>query len=99
MIKHFTENGNVSLAGALVSGAVAGIGFWAFIYPIDYIKTVVQSDPLIEPKFRGSIHCAKEEMKKGYNVFFRGFGIMMARAIVANAAGFLCFEMGKKMLY
>jgi solute carrier family 25 carnitine/acylcarnitine transporter 20/29 len=99
LIKNFTHNGNVSLLGSLVAGACAGIGFWSFIYPVDYIKTLVQADSLDKPNFKGSWHCAREEVKKGYSVFFRGFGIMMARAAVVNSFGFLCFEVGKKIVY
>jgi solute carrier family 25 carnitine/acylcarnitine transporter 20/29 len=99
VIKRFTENGKVNLAGSLVAGACAGIGFWAFIYPVDYIKTLLQGDSLTKPVYNGMTHCAREEMKKGYEVFFRGFGIMMARACVVNAFGFLCFEVGKKIVY
>lgn len=99
VIKNFTHQGKVNLAGSLVAGACAGIGFWAFIYPVDYIKTLLQCDSLEKPNYRGSLHCAAEEAKKGYQVFFRGFGIMMVRACVANAFGFLCFEVGKKIVY
>lgn len=58
LIKNFTHNGNVNLWGSLLAGGFAGLGFWAFIYPIDYIKTVIQADSLTQPKFRGSWHCA-----------------------------------------
>lgn len=99
VIKRFTKNGKVELAGSLVAGACAGIGFWAFIYPVDYVKTLLQGDSLSKPAYNGMTHCAREELKKGYEVFFRGFGIMMARACVVNAFGFLCFEVGKKIVY
>lgn len=85
--------------GSLLSGSIAGFGYWFFIYPIDYVKTVVQADSLTNPQFRGAIHCAREEAKKGAKVFSTGLGIMMVRAVVANAVGFMCFEMGKKIVY
>jgi len=66
VIKRFTHNGKVDLAGSLLAGACAGIGFWAFIYPVDYVKTLLQGDSLTKPVFRGPLHCAAEEMKKGY---------------------------------
>jgi hypothetical protein len=59
MIRNFTHDGKVNLVGSLISGACAGIGFWAFIYPIDYIKTLLQGDSLSKPQYRGSIHCAQ----------------------------------------
>jgi len=60
LIRHFTHNGVVSLAGSLLAGGCAGIGFWIFIYPIDYVKTLVQADSLTKPQYRGSWHCATE---------------------------------------
>lgn len=46
LIPHFTHNGNVNLLGSMLAGGCAGVGFWAFIYPVDYIKTIVQADSL-----------------------------------------------------
>ena len=60
LIKHFTHNGKASFLGALISGGAAGFGFWALIYPIDYIKTVVQADSLTQPQYRGALHCTAE---------------------------------------
>ena len=50
----------MNLAGSMLAGACAGIGFWAFIYPVDYIKTLIQGDSLVKPQYRGSWHCAQE---------------------------------------
>ena len=92
IIPHFTHNGNVNLLGSLFAGGFAGIGFWIFIYPVDYVKTIVQGDSLTNPQYSGNWDCAKKEFqRKGISVFYRAFGIMMARAVVANAVGFACF--------
>ena len=99
LIRHFTHDGKVNLFGSLLSGAFAGIGFWIFIYPADYVKTIIQADSLTNPQFRGSWHCAQMESKKGIKVFYTAFGIMMARCIAAGSFGFFCFEVGKKMVY
>jgi hypothetical protein len=99
LIRNFTHEGKVSLLGSLFAGGCAGLGFWAFIYPVDYVKTIVQSDSLTNPQYKGAWHCAKQEYLKGWQVFFRAFGIMMVRAIVANAVGFTCFEVGKTLVY
>ena len=83
-----------------MSGACAGISFWALIYPADYVKTLIQSDSLTEPMYKSSIHAAREELKtKGIKVFYTAFDIMMARSVVAGSFGFLCFELGKRMMY
>ena len=99
LIRYFTHDGKVNLLGSLLSGGCAGVSFWLLIYPVDYVKTIVQSDSLTEPLYKSNIHAAKEQSKKGVKVFFRAFDIMVARSLVANAFGFLCFEVGKRMLY
>jgi solute carrier family 25 (mitochondrial carnitine/acylcarnitine transporter), member 20/29 len=57
LIKHFTHEGKVNLLGSLLSGAAAGVGFWTFIYPIDYVKTVMQADSLTTPQYKGMLNC------------------------------------------
>ena len=99
LIRFFTHEGQVNLLGSMLAGGTAGMAFWAFIYPVDYVKTMFQSDSLTEPKFRNNWHCAQVEAMKGYRTFFRAFDIMMARSLIANAFGFMCFEVGKKMMY
>ncbi len=100
IIKHYTKDGNVNLFGSLFAGIIAGLSFWAYIYPVDYIKTIIQADSLTNPKYKGSIHCAQVELKnRGIKVFYTGFNIMMLRAMVAGPAGFICFELGKKLVY
>ncbi len=60
LIKYFTHEGNVNLAGSMLAGACAGIGFWSCIYPVDYVETLIQGDSLVNPQYRGSWHCAQE---------------------------------------
>lgn len=99
LIRKFTHNGEVSLVGSLTCGGAAGISFWLFIYPVDYIKTLLQSDSLAKPVYKGSWDCYIQNKHKGVPVFFTGFGIMAVRSLVANAVGFSCFELGRKMVY
>lgn len=42
----FNKDGNVSLAGSLLAGGLSGISCWGAIYPIDYVKTLIQTDSL-----------------------------------------------------
>lgn len=34
------------LTGSLISGGFAGLCYWGVVYPIDYVKTLIQSDNL-----------------------------------------------------
>jgi hypothetical protein len=36
----------VSLTSALLAGGLAGVATWTVTYPLDYIKTLVQTDSL-----------------------------------------------------
>ena len=68
---------------------------------MDYIKTLVQTDSLDNPRHKSMMSgYFKEEIAKGsIKQFFVGFEIMMVRAFVVNATGFLCFEIGKGLVY
>lgn len=51
MIRVFNKDiDNPALASALLSGGLAGLATWLVVYPIDYIKTLIQSDSLHNPK-------------------------------------------------
>lgn len=39
-----------ALKTALLAGGLAGLATWLTVYPIDYIKTLIQSDSLMSPK-------------------------------------------------
>ncbi|CDR42668.1 CYFA0S10e00914g1_1 [Cyberlindnera fabianii] len=75
-------------------GGIAGNCMWAASYPIDFIKTKLQTDSLDTPKYRG----IKDVISAVYNArgirgFFKGFVPTMLRAAPANAATFYAFEL------
>ena len=37
----------------LFAGAFAGLGYWAPVYGVDFIKTRIQSDSISNPKYTG----------------------------------------------
>ena len=40
------SSANAPILAALVAGGVAGSNSWLFTYPVDYVKTVMQSQDL-----------------------------------------------------
>jgi hypothetical protein len=40
-------------------GGLAGSGSWLLTYPIDYIKTLIQSENLEARKYKDSIDCVR----------------------------------------
>lgn len=55
MRKFNSSGGPISLGWALLSGGIAGTATWAVVYPLDYIKTLIQTDDLAKPRHTSSI--------------------------------------------
>lgn len=76
---------------SLLSGGLAGVFTWFLMYPVDFVKTLIQSDSIENPKYRNAMECFRTEFKKSFQNVYRGFSIMLCRAYCVNAAGFLAF--------
>lgn len=92
----------------LLCGGLAGIATWASVFPLDVIKTRVQTQPwdatgearlLLNndeqrPAQRaGAWQVAKESYREcGPKVFFRGFTICCVRAFIVNAVQWATYE-------
>ncbi|ANB11623.1 Ymc1p [Sugiyamaella lignohabitans] len=77
-------------------GAMAGYAMWITAYPIDVIKSKLQTDKLnkSERQFKSSLDCARQILKtNGVKGFFRGFLPTMLRAAPVNACTFYTFEL------
>lgn len=80
-------------------GGAAGYSMWMTAYPIDVVKSRLQTDDLGSPKYRGSIDCAKQIFQaEGARGFFKGFAPTILRAAPANAATFYAFELTMRWL-
>ncbi|KAJ2688718.1 Mitochondrial carrier protein ymc2 [Coemansia spiralis] len=82
-------------------GAAAGFAMWLTSYPIDVIKSKLQTDGFAAGarKYNGTIDCAQKIMRQeGVRGFFRGITPCLLRAAPANAATFIGFEMAMRVL-
>ncbi|KAF2703149.1 mitochondrial carrier [Pleomassaria siparia CBS 279.74] len=87
--------GQLSLPAVMVAGGAAGIAMWIPVFPIDTVKSRLQSaegNPTIGGTIRGIYKSG------GYKAFFPGMGPAMARAVPANAATFLGVELAQKAM-
>jgi solute carrier family 25 carnitine/acylcarnitine transporter 20/29 len=77
------------------AGSLAGIAGWVFVYPIDVIKTKIQSEPSLIWKDRVSCYQMYRRLLKesGPSVFTRGFGATILRAVPTNAVIFGAYEL------
>ncbi|KAI1608436.1 MC family mitochondrial carrier protein [Exophiala viscosa] len=84
----------------LISGGIAGVITWVSIYPLDVIKTRLQTEPAWHPERQGllpadgavrhraptSLDVAREIWRSGgIGGFYRGVGICSLRAFFVNA--------------
>lgn len=75
--------GELSLPAVLTAGGGAGIAMWIPVFPVDTVKSRLQSAEG-QPTIRGTIRGIYAN--GGYKAFFPGFGPALARAVPANAA-------------
>ena len=63
-------------------------------FPLDTIKTRLQTDSLSNPKYRSSAHCVWKVTQQECTFFelYRGLSLCLARAIPGSAVQFFVFE-------
>lgn len=87
----------------LLCGGLAGVVTWASVFPLDVIKTRVQTQPwipvsevsaLIQPPRRaGALQVSREAYAAGgLRVFFRGLAVCSVRAFIVNAVQWTVYE-------
>ncbi|KAL1859893.1 carnitine transporter [Paecilomyces lecythidis] len=87
--------GELSLPAVLTAGGAAGIAMWIPVFPVDTIKSRLQSAEG-RPTIGGTIRSIYGN--GGIKAFFPGFGPALARAVPANAATFLGVEVAHKLM-
>ncbi|KAJ5941812.1 hypothetical protein N7516_001980 [Penicillium verrucosum] len=85
--------GELSLSAVVCAGGAAGIAMWIPVFPIDTVKSRLQSASG-KPTMSGVIRSVYAS--GGFKAFFPGFGPALARAVPANAATFLGVELAHK---
>ncbi|KAF7729471.1 Mitochondrial carrier protein ymc2 [Apophysomyces ossiformis] len=82
-------------------GATAGYAMWGTAYPIDAIKSKLQTDGFDKAtrKYSSVLDCVRKTMAaEGVAGFFRGIGPCLLRAAPSNAATFMGFELAMRAL-
>nr|CAD7432345.1 unnamed protein product [Timema monikensis] len=87
------QPGSKNLFIIMMAGGFAGIISWGVIIPLDVIKSRIQSDDPLNPKYKGMLDCfVKSYRRDGLAVFGRGFLVNTLRAFPVNGAIFVGFE-------
>jgi hypothetical protein len=92
-----------ALAGdpaTFLAGGVAGIVTWAVAYPVDTVKTYMQTLPIDAPAHERSILRVLRviQAEHGVSYLFRGLGTCLVRAFPVNAVTFVVYKRAKAML-
>ncbi|KAF9938021.1 Mitochondrial carrier protein ymc2 [Modicella reniformis] len=95
------QRSELSTMKVVAYGACAGYAMWTTVYPIDVIKSKLQTDGFTAGtrQYSSALDCARQTMaKEGIAGFFKGFAPCILRAAPANAVTFLGFEMAMRLL-
>lgn len=85
-----TEKTNIYV-GIGVAGSVAGCLSWGLNYPIDNIKTRIQTDT--KNRYKGIFDCYRKTKMK---CLWHGFAPCMVRASIVNPCVFMAYELSIK---
>ncbi|KAI0780227.1 mitochondrial carrier [Fomes fomentarius] len=92
----------VNPANAVLFGAAAGYALWAVIYPIDMVKSRMQTDGFSAAdgqKYKSTLDCVRRVWRtEGLPAFTRGLLPTLVRSPFANGATFLGFELASRVL-
>lgn len=94
-----TGDASPTLAHLFVAGGTAGLAYWAFFYPLDVIKSAMQTDSMDPAKRRyRSVAATAASLwaEGGVGRFYKGVAPCLIRAVPANAisatgGGGFCF--------
>ena len=84
----------VTTQTALIAGSVAGVATWVSTYPLDVVKTVIQTAPPGTPSSQLTIGFVARQnyARHGVGFFFRGLAPTVLRAVPVSAVTFYVYE-------
>ena len=80
-------------AASALAGGISGASTWAIIYPLDVIKSQMQTSPLERHLQKGMWTVGSDIVREhGWRHMFRGLGVTLVRAFPVNAIIFPVYE-------
>eukprot|EP01096_Ripella_sp_DP13-Kostka_P014888 TRINITY_DN6825_c0_g1_i2.p2 TRINITY_DN6825_c0_g1~~TRINITY_DN6825_c0_g1_i2.p2 ORF type:complete len:332 (-),score=95.78 TRINITY_DN6825_c0_g1_i2:106-981(-) len=90
-----------SILRSLAAGSIGGLIFWLAVYPIDVIKSAMQTDAVIkgDRRFKSTMDCARQLWKEGgVKRYLKGFTPCLMRSLPANGAMVICYDQVRLLL-
>lgn len=100
-LQHYKSRDQISTPELLASGAIAGNALWLLSYPLDVIKSNVQSDGFgKDSKFGGSSLKALRYIYShhGLTGFWKGIVPCLLRAVPCSAGTFASVELALRLM-
>jgi len=97
-----TDLGIRPMLGIWISGAASGLGYWCLNYPLDVIKTSLQTDAsqVQHRKYKGYIDCCRQIVQKnGLKGLWRGYVPVLFRAVPVNSSVWVAVELTRNHIY
>lgn len=92
-MKRWFPESSKNLAFMMSSGAMAGVLLWIVTYPIDVVKTRMQTDSFTKPLYRTAMDTLKYTLKhEGVRGLTKGFTPCIIRAAFTNSATVAVYE-------
>ncbi|XP_049851924.1 uncharacterized protein LOC126328065 [Schistocerca gregaria] len=92
---------DVGSAALLLCGSLSGLGMWLTCYPLDVVKSRIQSDSLdrATAEYKSTLDCWKKTFRAGgVRAFYKGFWACILRSMPVNGATFLAYELAIRMM-
>eukprot|EP01064_Diplonema_japonicum_P011913 TRINITY_DN19373_c0_g1_i1.p1 TRINITY_DN19373_c0_g1~~TRINITY_DN19373_c0_g1_i1.p1 ORF type:complete len:311 (+),score=56.50 TRINITY_DN19373_c0_g1_i1:78-1010(+) len=91
----------MSTAKQLIAGSIGGLGYWSLTFPLDSVKSSMQSDHTNPSQRRYSswFDCvSKLYAEGGISRFYKGYVPCIARSLPANASLFTTYQLSANWL-
>jgi len=90
--EYFAQRNNIStsqlhMGHNLIAGGVGGFLYWFLFYPLDVVKSAIQTDNIVKSqrKYKSTLDCWRQLSKEGWRRFYRGLSPCLIRSVPANA--------------
>ena len=95
---HYASRSDIPSQMVVAFGALSGVTLWTLTFPIDVVKTRIQTD--VEGRYKSALHCIRSTYvnEGGLRAFYRGFTPCLLRSMPVNAITFVAFEQAMRVL-
>jgi hypothetical protein len=83
-----------------LAGGLAGVLSWMVVYPVDIVKSILQTQDLRNPQYTTMMECGRHVLRtQGLVGLTRGLDATLLRAFPLNAVTFLGYEWALRKLH